>query len=265
MWDPCQYALFSSHRGRAFHDLTARVHAAEPALVVDLGCGDGALTLTLADRWPHARIVGVDSSTEMLDAAREADTDSRVEWAEGTAETWEPRVLGDPMDVLVTNATLQWVPEHPRLIPQWVQALAPGGWFAMQVPGNFSAPSHRLMRELAARHPRASELEPGLSRADAVVGTSTYTALLAHLGLEVDAWETTYHHILDADGAQRSPVVEWVQATGLRPVLAVLTEEPERQRFLDDYAALIDEAYPRRDFGVLFPFRRIFAVAHRPG
>lgn len=265
MWDPSQYALFSGHRGRAFHDLTARVHATDPRLVVDLGCGDGALTLTLADRWPRARVVGVDPSAEMLDRARAADTGSTVEWVADTAETWQPRSAGPAIDVLVTNAVLQWVPDHLALVPGWVQALSPGGWFAMQVPANFGAPSHRAMRELAARHPRARELEPVLQRARAVAETSTYTALLAGLGLEVDAWETTYHHILDPEGAQRSPVLEWVQATGLRPVLGVLTEEPECQGFLDDYVALLDEAYPRQPFGVEFPFRRVFAVAHRPG
>src|SRR5689334_20106439 len=167
-WDPRQYAVFADHRGRPFVDLLARVEAPAPRLVVDLGCGPGELTLGLARRWPDARIVGVDSSPQMLERARELDADGRVEWVRARAEEWDPSWAGAPVDLLVTNATLQWVPTHLRLIPPWLASLAPGGTFAMQVPSNFDAPSHRLMREVAARQPRAADLRPGLDRARAV-------------------------------------------------------------------------------------------------
>ena len=263
MWDPQQYALFGTHRGRPFGDLLARVGATDPQLVVDLGCGDGPLTLGLAERWAAARVVGVDSSPQMLAAARAHDESGRVEWVEARAQDWDPAPLGAPLDVLVTNATLQWVPGHLDLIPRWVEALAPGGWFAMQVPANFTAPSHVLMREVAARHTRAADLAPGLERAVAVEEPATYLRVLAGLGLEADVWETTYHHVLDPVGAQRSPVLEWVRGTGLRPVLEVLTDPVERDAFLEDYTAALDVAYPRQAHGVVLTFRRIFAVGHR--
>lgn len=263
-WDPRQYAVFGSHRGRPFVDLLARVHAGSPALVVDLGCGDGPLTLGLAQRWPAARIVGLDSSPEMLAAARTQDTEARVEWVQERAQDWDPAALGAPVDVLVTNATLQWVPGHVDLIRRWVEALAPGGWFAMQVPNNFQAPSHALMREVAARQPRAAELDAALDRALWVADPHTYLRTLAGLGLDPDVWETTYEHVLDPHAAQRSPVLEWVSGTGLRPVLDVLTDPGERQAFLDDYTARLDEAYPREPHGVVLSFSRIFAVGHRP-
>ncbi len=263
MWDPNQYALFGEHRGRPFADLLARVDAPSPRLVVDLGCGDGPLTLGLADRWSEARIVGVDSSAEMLEAARRLDADSRVEWVLARAEEWSPESLDKPVDVLVTNATLQWVPGHLDLIPTWVGALAPGGWFAMQVPSNLDAPSHVLMREVAARHPRAADLARGLQRSVAVAQPATYLAALAGLGLAVDVWKTVYHHVLDPENAQRSPVLEWVRGTGLRPVLEVLTDERELELFLDDYVAELDRAYPRQPFGVIFPFSRTFATGHK--
>src|SRR6478735_8331337 len=157
-WDPQQYALFGSHRGRPFVDLLSRVAATEPAVVVDLGCGDGPLTLSLTERWPGAWVVGVDSSPQMLAAARELDDQRRVEWVETRVEDWDPGSLGAPIDVLVSNAALQWVPGHLDLFSRWVDALAPDGWFAFQVPNNFDAPSHALMREVAARQPRAAEL-----------------------------------------------------------------------------------------------------------
>jgi trans-aconitate 2-methyltransferase len=264
MWDPEQYALFASHRGRPFADLLARVSAQQPRLVVDLGCGDGPLTLSLTRRWPGARVVGLDSSPQMLDAARALDTDGRVVWVKVRAVVWDPTTLDAPVDVLVTNAALQWVPGHLDLLPRWVDALADDGWFAMQVPSNFDAPSHALMREVAARHARADDLLPVLHRAAAVASPATYLGALASLGLEADVWQTTYEHVLDPEGAQRSPVLEWVRGTGLRPVLDVLVDDAERAAFLDDYTAALDAAYPRQPWGVVLGFTRTFAVGHRP-
>lgn len=261
-WDPTQYQLFGDHRGRPFRDLLAQVLHRTPRLVVDLGCGPGDLTLTLADRWPDARVIGVDNSPEMLERARATDANGRVEWVEAAAEDWDPAAYDLPIDILVTNATLQWVPTHLRLIPRWLEALAPGGTFAMQVPSNFSAPSHRLMRDVAFRQPRGEELQSVLDRADAVALPETYAALLLDRTPAVDVWETTYQHVLPAEAEGPHPVLEWVRATGLRPVLGVLTEDEEREAFLAEYAAELEVAYPRRDFGVLFPFSRIFAVAH---
>ncbi|MBW8732017.1 MAG: methyltransferase domain-containing protein [Terrabacter sp.] len=259
-WDPRQYAVFAGHRGRPFADLLGRVDADDPTLVVDLGCGPGDLTLGLAQRWPDARIIGVDSSPEMLERARALDADDRVEWVEASAEDWDPTESGGPVDVLVTNATLQWVPSHLRLIPSWLESLAPGGTFAMQVPANFDAPSHRLMREVAARHPRADDLRPGLDRAQAVARPETYAALLLDRAADVDVWQTTYQHVLGGEAGGPHPVLEWVRGTGLRPVLGVLDGD-ERDAFVTDYERELETAYPRHAFGVLFPFTRTFAVA----
>ncbi|WP_323100945.1 methyltransferase domain-containing protein [Intrasporangium sp. YIM S08009] len=260
-WDPGQYALFADHRGRPFADLLARVDVRDPQLVVDLGCGPGELTLGLARRWPDARVVGVDSSPEMLDQASALDTEGRVEWVESSAEAWDPTAVGGSVDVLVTNATLQWVPTHLRLIPGWLDALTPGGTFAMQVPANFDAPSHRLMREVAQRHPRADDLRPGLDRAAAVALPGTYAALLLDRTPEVDVWQTTYEQVLPAPEGGPHPVLEWVRGTGLRPVLGILEDAAEREVFEQAYARELEVAYPRRSFGVLFPFTRTFAVA----
>lgn len=261
-WDPAQYARFSYERARPFHELLARVPATDPSLVLDLGCGNGPLTLDLARRWPGARVVGVDSSTSMLQAAADQDSDARVEWVQADLTRWDAGGLGRP-DVIVSNATLQWIPRHLELLRSWVDALAPGGWLAIQVPGNFDAPSHRLMREVALTSPRAGELEAALKRAGSAE-PSTYLQVLTRGGCTVDVWETTYLHVLDPEGASAHPVLEWVRGTGLRPVLDLLPDPVERAAFERAYAARLDEAYPRTPVGVVLPFRRIFAVAHRP-
>ncbi len=262
-WDPRQYARFADHRGRPFADLLSRV-ATEPGLVVDLGCGNGPLTLGLADRWPAARIVGVDHSPQMLAAARGLDAAERVEWVEAEIADWDPASLGEAPDAIVTNAALQWVAGHLDLLPRWVDALAPNGWFAMQVPGNGNADAHRLMREVAATHAESAVLVPALQR-QAVAEPAVYVEALSRLGCDVDAWETTYLHVLDPQGEQENPVLEWVRGTGLRPVLDALSDEESRDAFLTEYGARLQVAYPRSTAGVVFPFRRVFAVARKDG
>ncbi len=262
-WDPEQYEKFSDHRQRPFAELTSRVAASTPEIVVDLGCGTGAQTLALAVSWPHARIIGVDSSNEMLDKVRRNDSFERVEWVRSDVESWDPTQLGAPIDVLTANALLQWVPSHRELIPGWISSLAPGGWFAMQVPGNFNEPSHALLRKVAARSPRADEILARLRGGEAVSEPSAYLALLAGLGCDVDAWETTYQHILDPDALQAEPALEWTKGTALLPVFEVLKDEGERADFVAAYGSALLRAYPRASFGTAFAFRRIFAVAHK--
>lgn len=260
MWDPEKYEQFSDHRGRPFADLMARVGASAPRRIVDLGCGPGTLTLALATRWPEARVTGVDSSPQMLERAHGLDGAARVEWVRADLGSWAPE---PGADLVVTSATLQWVPGHLRLLERWVRDLAPGGWLAMQVPGNFTAPSHVLLREVATASPRAADLVPRLRGGDAVSDPATYAAVLAGAGCDVDVWETTYLHVLDPEGVQESPVLEWTSGTALRPVLEVLTDPHERADLLVRYADRLAGSYPRQPFGTLFPFRRIFAVAHK--
>jgi trans-aconitate 2-methyltransferase len=261
-WDPTAYGQFAGERSRPFADLVAQVRTDAPSLVVDLGCGHGPPTLTLAQLWPQARVVGVDSSEAMLESARELDREGRVEWVQSDLREWDPSSLGQAPDVVVTSSTLQWVPGHLDLLDAWVGALADGGWFALQVPGNFDAPSHQLMRETAEHHVRAGELGAALDL-PAVGEPATYLRYLSRLGCQVDAWETTYLHVLDPDGEDENPVLTWVAATGLRPVIDILTDEDELAAFLDPYSAALADAYPRSSAGVLFPFRRVFAVARR--
>ncbi len=253
-WDPLTYARYAGERARPFVDLTARIGADAPARVLDLGCGSGELTAMLARRWPAAQVHGIDSSPQMLDRTVAAD---RLTFALGDVTSWRPPA---PVDVVVSNAVLQWVPDHLPLLLAWAGHLTPGGTLAFQVPANFAMPSHALMRQVAAEPRFAGRLAGVLRGTDSVAEPEAYAALLADAGLAVDAWETTYLHVLPGEDA----VLEWVRGTGLRPVLDALAEAPELSAaFVEAYAARLREAYPRRRFGTLLPFRRLFVVATR--
>jgi len=250
-WDPERYLAYADERGRPFVELLARVGADAPSRVVDLGCGPGSLTRLLAERWPAAQVLGVDSSPEMVAAGRDLPG---VELAVGDLRTWEPT---EPVDVLVSNATLQWVAGHLDLLSRLVGHVTPGGWFAFQVPGNFDEPSHTIRRDLAGEEPYAAHTG-GVADPHAH-DAATYLDALARLGCEVDAWETTYLHVLTGE----DPVFTWISGTAARPTLQALPDDL-RPSFEDELKRRLREAYLPGPAGVVLRFRRVFVVAKVP-
>ena len=254
-WDPDRYLVYADERGRPFLDLIARIDADSPRTVVDLGCGPGNLTGLLAQRWPDAELIGLDSSPEMIAKAR-ADVPG-VRFEVGDLREWVSDD-GGRVDVLVSNATLQGVPGHLELLPRLVDRVAPGGWLAFQVPGNFDEPSHTIRRDIA------DEAKYAVHTAGVAVPDShdpaTYLEALAATGCAVDAWETTYLHVLTGE----DPVFTWVSGTGARPTLEALPPGL-REEFESEFRARLRAVYPHRDYGVLLPFRRVFVVARVGG
>jgi trans-aconitate 2-methyltransferase len=257
-WDPQQYLKFADDRGRPFADLLARVPVPRPRRVVDLGCGPGNATATLVERWPDAHVHGIDADPAMVEAA-EALAGPRLTFAREDVRAWQP---AEPVDVIVSNAVLQWVPGHADLLPGWVAALRPGGALAFQVPRMSGSPAGQVFGEVAA-DPRWRDRLDGVSAPTVaatdngvVRPTGEYVELLAGLGCRVDAWETRYHHVL----AGEDPVLEWFSGTGLRPYLRAL-EPDDREAFRAAVAARLREVYPRRPFGTVLPFLRCFVVA----
>ncbi len=256
MWDPSQYLRFGDERSRPFFDLTARIQAADPALVTDLGCGPGQLTAALADRWPGAQVHGLDADPEMIAAAAPRGVPGRLSFARGDLREWQPE---RPADVIVSNAVLQWVPGHERLLTRWAAALAPGGWLAFQVPGNVDQPVHVRLGELAGS-PRWRSALAGVALNRQGGDLRGYADLLLRAGCQVEAWETTYLHVLPGP----DPVLEWAKGSALRPVLAVL-DPAAAATFCEEYGALLAAAYPAAPYGTILPFRRLFVVAQAPG
>jgi trans-aconitate 2-methyltransferase len=254
-WNPAQYARFQNERSQPFLDLLARVPDLPARTIADLGCGTGELTTLLLARWPKATVWGVDNSEEMLARAMFRSNPPSLHFSRADLRDWEPP---EPLDLLFSNAALQWVPEHAVLLARLVGLLNPEGVLAVQVPNNRSEAVYRIIDELLAA-PRWASRVAGHAPLPRVETPEFYERTLFDLGCVVQAWETIYRHRFAAVGE----ITEWLKGTTLRPVLAALLDD-EAVGFLDDLTVALGPAYPIDEQGVVFPFRRLFFVARSP-
>lgn len=254
-WDPNQYLRFAAERSRPCRDLLVRIEMPRVLRVVDLGSGPGNSTGLLLDRWPEAEITGVDNSVEMIAAARKERP--AVRWMVEDIAQWAATTEGK-FDVVFSNAALQWVDNHAELLPRLMARVELDGALAFQVPYNFDAAAHRLMREIAASSSWRKWFPEGAVREWHVHDVAFYYDVLAAHARNVDLWETEYIHVMPDAAA----IVEWYKGSGMRPFLDAIHSAEDRERFTADYLERIREAFPKRADGrVLFPFRRLFAIA----
>lgn len=256
-WDPQQYGRYAAERSRPFFDLVDRIPVRTANFVVDLGCGTGALTKTLAERWPQAETLGVDSSPQMLTQALQTASGStvRLRFVQADIAAWTPEC---PVDVLVSNAALHWLPDHEWLLPRLVGYLAPGGTLAVQMPDRFTSPSQVAIDEIAA-DPRWSDRLAGVGlHRKSVLPAERYIDLLRSCGCDVDAWRTTYYHLLRGE----NPVFEWLKGSGLGALLSEL-DDARREVFAAAVADRLRQIYPPTGDITIFPMQRLFFIATR--
>lgn len=252
-WDPAQYLKFSDDRTRPAAELLARVALESPNHAVDLGCGPGNSTELLKQRWPDASILGVDNSADMLTAAQKAHPD--WVWEELDIASWVPE---QRFDLIFSNAALHWLPRHEILLPRLMNNLTESGVLAIQMPRNFQAPAHQLIRQTAATGPWR-DLLAGVEEWNPPLEPAEYYAILAPHGSTVDIWETEYAQVMESATA----IAEWMKGSALRPFLERLDEGAQHE-FLACYTEALRAAYPAKPDGrILFPFKRIFLVAQR--
>jgi trans-aconitate 2-methyltransferase len=254
-WSAKQYVAFEDERTRPVRDLLGALPPIDAHKVIDLGCGPGNSTAELAARYPQAQASGIDSSVDMIEAARARLPD--IQFAVKDLQSWDDP---GPFDVILANAVLQWVPNHEVLLPALVAKLRRGGALAVQMPDNLGEPAHRLMREVAAAGPWASKLESAARAREPLPKAEWYYSHLMRSCSKVDIWRTTYFHSLP--GGPKA-VVEWFKGSGLRPFLEPLSSE-ERSAYLERYTAEISKVcLPLADGSVLLPFPRVFFAAIR--
>lgn len=255
-WDPAQYARFEAQRDRAALDLIHQIpQDLTPREIWDLGCGAGQHAALLRTRHPGAAVHGLDSSPEMIGKARALD--AAIDWRVGDIAGWTP---DRPADLILANASLQWLERHDQLLPALVRNLSSGGVLAVQMPLAYETRHHGLLRQVAAEGPWAQVLA-GASYLPPLLAPEAYYDILSTDCDVIDVWSTTYLHVLTGETA----VLEWMRGTALRPHLTALAGDPDLSRAFQ--AALGDalgRAFPMRTDGTtLLPFPRLFLMGRR--
>lgn len=256
VWDSDQYLKFQKERTQASVDLASRVELKNPKQIVDVGCGPGNSTEVIAKHWPKSQVSGFDSSQKMLETAKKSS--SKIHWFSADVSTWQPDTS---FDLIFSNAVLQWVPDHQSLFPRLVSFLNPGGALAVQLPIHYDSPLHQCVLELAqsARWQRATAVA---HEAISTESREFYYDLLVPFVSQIEIWETEYIHIMESVEA----ILEWFRGTGLRPYLEALPDDRQRTQFEQELLERYRAIYPLQQNGnVLFPFRRLFIIAYRPG
>ena len=253
-WNPGAYAKFRGLRLRPALDLLEQVGDLPDGDIVDLGCGNGPVGAALATRYSDRNLIGVDASPAMLAAAQK--TGSYSELIEADAAQWRPK---RPPALIYSNALCHWLGDHASLFARLCDLLAPGGALAVQMPRQFNAPSHALLRQIAQAEFR--DLFDSAHQNPPVAEPANYAGWLAGLG-DLNIWETENFQRLEPV-AKGHPVRHFTSSTVMRPFLEKL-DDAGQAILISRYDEALKKAYPLDQTGsVMFPFRRLFFVLTR--
>lgn len=250
-WNSAQYLKFKNERTQPAVDLASRISVKNPKNILDIGCGPGNSTHVLYERYPHANILGIDNSENMIATAQTAYPELKFMLCD--AEKLSS--IEKKFDIVFSNACIQWIPNHAQLLKNMMSLLNTGGVLAVQIPVNYEEPIHKIIADVSSNdkwkskfsHPRNFyNLRP-----------NEYYDILSGISSDFNMWCTTYCHRMKSHGQ----ILEWYRGTGLRPYLEVLSEN-EQADFEDDiYEALVN-TYPTQQNGeIIFRFPRLFFTA----
>lgn len=248
-WNPDIYNQFKENRYEPFYDLISHINPKPNMRLLDLGCGTGELTKIVADRVQAAFALGVDSSAEMLSKVPQQ---SNLSFVQRTIE--EQLAINDEWDLIVANASLQWITEHEQLIGKIVARLAPGGQLAIQMPCQAENKLNQLLYELAAEETYAEATKAAI-RPLPVLSLDAYTQLLyTHGALDTVVYQKVYPIISDT----ADKLYDFIAGSSLIPYMETLTE-PIKSKFLAAYKKSIEAAFPLRP--MVYAFKRVLLVA----
>lgn len=210
-WQPENYERFAAERRQPFVDLVAMCEPVPGGIVYDLGCGTGSRTRELPDTLGAAAVIGVDTSTKMLERAA-GYTDPRLSFRNEDLRSFT--AVPKP-DLIVSNAALHWVADHPAVLQTWRSHLSPGGQLAVQLPINADHPTQRILSETALEHRDwfDDRTPPKLISTNSLP-PEHYAEILYELGASGQTvLVRVYPHVLAGPRA----VVQWLEGTTMRP------------------------------------------------
>lgn len=252
-WNAQQYLKFKKERTQPAIDLAARLEYDSPYKALDVGCGPGNSTAVLKARFPGAHVTGADYSENMVETAKKDHPELEFIRCDISADL---DGLPHDFDIVFSNACLQWVPDHPALLPRLMELLKPGGLMAVQIPMNYQEPIHRIIESTVSLW---AELIPH-KRLFYTLSQEQYFDILSEISTDFTLWQTTYLHRMPSHQA----IMEWYSSTGLRPYLDAAVSEEARDGFYLEVFRQVKKQYPVQKNGeIVFRFPRFFFIAQK--
>jgi trans-aconitate 2-methyltransferase len=253
-WNPDLYLQFQSERTQPSIDLINRINSVEPKSIIDIGCGPGNSTQVLANRWPKSKITGLDSSTAMIKKAKKDY--QKQSWIVADALTYESEIK---YDIVFSNAVIQWIPNHEKLLTKFYRILSDHGIVAVQIPLFWDMPLGKIINN-TAKDERWNTQTEGVFDLFTIHNHSFYYEQLSELFSSIEMWETHYMHVLDG----HISILKMMRSTGLKPYLDKLDDDLEKKEFEEEVLKEIKNAYPIQKNGkVLLPFKRLFFIGYK--
>lgn len=251
-WNSEQYLKFKAERTQPAIDLANRITVRAPTDIIDIGCGPGNSTEILKKRYPNAAVVGADNSENMLEAAREKYPDIEFILCDASNDL---NSIDRKFDIVFSNACIQWVPDHHKLLREMMSLLKEGGELAVQIPMNYDEPIHKIIGETASSEKWRDKFND--PRHFYTLTPEKYYDILSEISSDFSMWQTTYFHRMKS----HSNIMEWYKSTGLRPYLETLSPA-DKEEFEKDIFTEVEKAYPKQANGeIIFRFPRLFFKA----
>ncbi|MCM1115007.1 MAG: methyltransferase domain-containing protein [Clostridium sp.] len=253
-WNSEQYLKFKAERTQPSIDLVNRITVKEPQRIIDIGCGPGNSTAQLKKRYPDAYVLGVDFSPNMIEKAKADYKDIDFMLFDASKDF---NKLEGKFDIVFSNACIQWVPEHKKLLRDMMRVLNPGGVLAVQMPAQYEMPMHTIVSEVSTNEKWSSKLS--VKREFYYLTEDEYFDILFDISSDFSMWKTIYHHRLPS----QESIVEWYKSTGLKPYLEQL-DDADKKEFEKDILSEVKRVYKAQKNGeVIFKFHRLFFLAKK--
>lgn len=253
-WNPDLYLKYDKERIQPSIDLTARIDYLQPRRIIDIGCGPGNSTQILYNKWPESEIIGADNSPAMIKKASEDYPNQKWILFDAGVDN-----INDKFDLVFSNATIQWIPNHDKLLQRFADMLNDSGVLAVQLPLFFDMPLGRAISEIG-RQSKWKDATKGADSLFTINSASYYYDHLTRYFRKIDVWTTDYYHVMES----QSSILEMIRTTGLKPYLERLPDDNVKKQFETLVLDRIKQDYPLQNNGkVLFPFKRLFFVAKK--
>ncbi|MCX6690055.1 MAG: methyltransferase domain-containing protein [Methanoregula sp.] len=243
-WNPAEYAANSTYQKSCANDFIQNLTLNKTDKILDIGCGDGKITLDLAGKVPGGYVVGLDLSGDMVRYAHSNfKSVDNISFVNGNAQSLP---FYNTFDVIFSNYALHWVPNHYQLLAGIYCALRPKGRVLVQMSARGSSSAVLDASDEVIGKPFWSRYFEGYVHPFQYYSIEEYRSILEGAEFRINRLETIPRQMVHKD---RDGLTGMIRAAFLPALERV--PFPMREDFLKDVVDVLVSRYPADDNGTL--------------